>query len=144
VGEKFGSVKASENFFRVAKRATKIFARRPRSENFVTHVLKIAAGAQASACFNARVQESGNYFQNFHQGDFFGMEVAGAGFAGGSVGSLIITGAEGIGGRLIRTSRFGSRSGSSSPKPVATFGPRGGRGGGELACGFGSGCGSLM
>jgi len=47
----------------------------------------------------------------------------------------------GFGGKLIRTVSyfrffFGS---SSSPKPVATVGPRGGRGGGLLACGFGFG-----
>lgn len=47
---------------------------------------------------------------------------------------------EGFGGKTRRTvTRFGLFFGSlsPSPKPVATFGPRGGRGGGRPACGFG-------
>jgi hypothetical protein len=56
--------------------------------------------------------------------------------------------AEGFGGKLMRTVSFFGRffgSSSSSPKPVATVGPRGGRGGGLLTCGFGFGfCSSGM
>jgi len=57
-------------------------------------------------------------------------------------GNLTVMVAEGFGGKLIRTISFlGFFFGSSSspPKPVATVGPRGGRGGGLLACGFGFG-----
>jgi hypothetical protein len=56
--------------------------------------------------------------------------------------------ADGFGGKLMRTIslfRLFFESSSSSPKPVATVGPRGGRGGGLLACGFGFGfCSSGM
>jgi hypothetical protein len=45
----------------------------------------------------------------------------------------------GIGGRVIRFSRFGWYVPSASPEPVATTGPRGGWGGGTLGCGFGVG-----
>jgi hypothetical protein len=63
---------------------------------------------------------------------------------GGIVGNFMVGAAEGFGGRLIRTvsffgrTRFGLFS-SSSPKPTARFGLRGGRGGGTDGCGFGSG-----
>jgi len=57
-------------------------------------------------------------------------------------GNLIVGSAEGFGGKLMRTVSFLRRffaSSSSSPKPVATVGPRGGRGGGllDFGCGFG-------
>ena len=54
---------------------------------------------------------------------------------------MIVTVAEGFGGKLMRTVSFFGLffDSSSSPKPVTTVGPRGGRGGGLLACGFGFG-----
>jgi hypothetical protein len=58
-------------------------------------------------------------------------------------GNLMVGAAEGFGGKTMRTVSFFRllfrSSSSSSPKPVATVGPRGGRGGGLLACGFGFG-----
>ena len=57
-------------------------------------------------------------------------------------GNLIVWAAEGFGGRLMRTVSFFrllSGSLSSSPRRAATVGPRGGRGGGLLVCGFGFG-----
>jgi len=63
-------------------------------------------------------------------------------------GNLMVGVAEGFGGKLMRIVSFlGLRfeSSSSSPKPVATVGPRGRLGGGLLACGFGFGfCSSGM
>jgi hypothetical protein len=55
-------------------------------------------------------------------------------------GNLLVDVTEGLGGKLIRTISFLRHlfaSSSSSPKPVATVGGRGGRGGGLLGCGFG-------
>jgi hypothetical protein len=57
-------------------------------------------------------------------------------------GNLIVGAAEGFGGKLMRTVSFCGLffgSSSSSPKPMTILGPRGGRGGGLLACGFGFG-----
>jgi len=54
----------------------------------------------------------------------------------------MIGAAEGFGGKVMRTISFFRlffESSSSSPNPAATIGPRGGRGGGLLACGFGFG-----
>jgi hypothetical protein len=77
-------------------------------------------------------------YQNFHHGLCFGMpEVILT--ARESVGNLTVGASVRFGGRWIRTSRFG-RGGSPSPlKPAAMVGPRGGRGGKPLCCGFGAG-----
>ena len=91
--------------------------------------------------------------RNFHQG-FFCFEVAAVavpvGPPGGSVGNLIVGVAVGFGGKSIRTVSFLGcavfESGSSgSAAAVATFGPRGGLGGGTSGLGFGSGwCSSFI